>query len=92
MTDPQQSVRYMAAALIAALALALGACASRPGPSVLTPVPGVDGAKLVTVFVASTRAPETSAPTLLTHGLATTPTYVRYVVSIPPTRRPTEIE
>lgn len=92
MADRQQSVRYMAAALIAALALALGACASRPGPSVLTPVPGVDGAKLVTVFVASTRAPEPSAPTLLTHGLATTPTYVRYVVSIPPTHRPTEIE
>ena len=92
MRDQRRSARYMAAALIAALALAVGACGSRPGHSVLTPVAGVEGAKRVTVFVASTRAPEPSAPTLLTHGIATTPTYIRYVISIPPTHRPTEIE
>lgn len=52
----QQSGRYMAVILITALALALCACASRPGSSVLTPVAAVEGAKQVTIFVASTRA------------------------------------
>ena len=89
--DRRQSARYMAVALMATMALALGACASRPGPSVLTPVTGVEGAKRVTIFVASTRAAEPGAPTILTDGIATTPNYVRYVVSIPPSHRPTEI-
>jgi esterase/lipase superfamily enzyme len=82
----------MAVALMATLALALGACAARPDSSVLTPVTGVEGAKHVTIFVASTRAAEPGAPTILTDGIATTPNYVRYVVSIPPIHRPTEIE
>ncbi|MGV6876065.1 alpha/beta hydrolase [Pseudochelatococcus sp. B33] len=88
----QQSGRSMAVALIAALALALGACASRPGSSVLTPVTAVEGTKRVTIFVASTRAAEPSTPTFLTDGITATTTYVRYVVSIPPTHRPTEVE
>ncbi|HAU76022.1 MAG TPA: hypothetical protein DCW88_10975 [Agrobacterium sp.] len=88
----QQFGRYMAVALITALALALCACASRPGSSVLTPVAAVEGAKHVTIFVASTRAPDPSAPTFLTNGMTATTTYVRYVVSIPPAHRPTEIE
>lgn len=87
-----QSMRCMAALLIAMLAFALGACASRPGSSALTPVSGVAGAKRVTVFVASTRAAEPTVPTFLTDGIATTTNYVRYVVSIPPIHRPTEIE
>ena len=92
MTNPQQSLRYAVAALIAAFALTLGACASRPGPSVLAPVTGIDGTRLVTVFVASTRAREMSSPALLTNQITTTPSYVRYVISIPPIHRPTEIE
>lgn len=88
----RQSVRYMAVALVAMLAITLGACASRPGSSVLTPVTGVEGAKRVTVFVASTRAAEPTASTFLTDGIATTTNYVRYVISIPPIHRPTEIE
>lgn len=88
----QQSGRYMAAILITALALALCACAARPGSSVLTPVAAVEGAKQVTIFVASTRATDPSTPTFLTDRFTATTTYVRYVVSIPPTHRPTEIE
>ncbi len=88
----QQPARYIAFALIAAFAVASGACALRPGPSVLTPVPGVEGATRVTILVASTRAAQPGAPTVLTDGLATTPNYLRYVVSIPPRHRPTEIE
>lgn len=88
----RQSPRYRAVALMATLALALGACASRPGPSVLTPVAGVEGAKRVTIFVASTRAAGLGAPAILTDAIETTPNYVRYVVSIPPIHRPTEIE
>lgn len=88
----QQSGRYMAVIMVMALALALCACVSRPGSSVLTPVATVDGAKQVTIFVASTRATDPSAPTFLTDRITTATTYVRYVVSIPPTHRPTEIE
>lgn len=88
----RQSAGCMAAVLITTLALALSACASRPGSPVLTPVAGVEGAKRVTIFVASTRAAEPSAPTVLTDGIAMAPNYVRYVVSIPPSHRPTEIE
>jgi esterase/lipase superfamily enzyme len=82
----------MAVALVAALALALSACASRPGSSVLAPVTAVEGAKRVTIFVASTRAAEPSTPTFLSDGITTTTNYVRYVISIPPPHRPTEIE
>lgn len=82
----------MAVALIAMPALTLGACASRPGSSVLTPVTTVEGAKRVTIFVASTRAAEPAAPAVLTEAATTTTNYIRYVVSIPPTHRPTEIQ
>ncbi|MCD4658935.1 MAG: hypothetical protein K8S26_02620, partial [Agrobacterium sp.] len=82
----------MAVTLITALALALCACGSRPGSSVLTPVTVVEGAKQVTIFVASTRAADPSASTFLTDRIAATTTYVRYVVSIPPNHQPTEIE
>ncbi|HEV7327697.1 MAG TPA: alpha/beta hydrolase [Bosea sp. (in: a-proteobacteria)] len=82
----------MAVAMIVPLALTLSACASRPGSSVLTPVAGVEGAKQVTIFVASTRAAEPGTPTILTDTITTTTNYIRYVVSIPPTHRPTEIQ
>lgn len=91
-TFTRRSMHHSVAALIAVFALTLGACASRPGPTVLTPVPVLDGTKRVTIFVASTRASTPSAPTVLGHDITTKPTYLRYVVSIPPNHRPTEIE
>ena len=42
--------------IIGLLALVLSACASRPGPEVLTPVAAITpGARMVTVYVATTR-------------------------------------
>ncbi|WP_354177688.1 alpha/beta hydrolase [Bradyrhizobium sp. LA6.1] len=58
----------------------------------LEPVPSVGAAKLVKVFVASTRAAQPEAPVPLAEGVAPTPAYFRYVISIPPTHTPTEIE
>ena len=44
------------AAIVGFLALVLSACAGRPGPEVLTPVTAaVPGARMVTVYVATTR-------------------------------------
>lgn len=90
MTERLRSSRRLA--VVALAALALGACAPRPGPSVLNPVAGAGAAKLVTVYVATTRAPEPGAPARFTEQVAVAPAYVRYIVSIPPTHRPTEIE
>ncbi|WP_354052686.1 alpha/beta hydrolase [Bradyrhizobium sp. LB12.1] len=73
-------------------AIALGGCARRPGPSVLDPVPSVGAVNVVNVYVASTRAAQPGAPVPLAEGGAAEPAYFRYVISIPPVHRPTEIE
>ncbi|MET4423278.1 alpha/beta hydrolase [Bradyrhizobium sp. RT3a] len=89
---PTTVARYNVTALIVICAIVLGGCARRPGPWVLEPVPSVGAAKLVKVFVASTRAAQPEASVPLAEGGAPTPAYFRYVISIPPNHAPTEIE
>jgi hypothetical protein len=92
MTYRRRSARYETAALIMIIIIALGGCTRRPGPSVLEPIPSVGAAKVVNVFVASTRAAQPEAQVPLAEGGAAMPANFRYVISIPPTHRPTEIE
>ncbi|GGE52182.1 hypothetical protein GCM10007276_31540 [Agaricicola taiwanensis] len=77
------------------LALTAAGCASRPGAEVLTPVAGagaVPGARLVTVYVATTREREAPHAPVFTAGRAEEPSYARFVISIPPGHTPNAIE
>jgi len=78
--------------LLAAL-LALAACASRPGAEVLgsvsTPVPA--GAKVVTVYVATTRALD-PATGLFTNRRAPRTNFAEYTISVPPNHVSGQIE
>ncbi len=83
----------LACLVIGLLMLVLSACASRPGPEVLTPVgAAVPGARIVTVYVATTR--ERSAPeqNVFTTGRAAALNYAEFAISIPPGHRTGEIE
>ncbi len=72
-------------------ALLAGGCATR-GPEVLQPAGSVPGAKLVTLYVATTRQRAAPGSNDFTTGRADALNYARYTVSIPPTHRPTRIE
>jgi esterase/lipase superfamily enzyme len=75
------------------IALTLANCASRPGPRVLTPIEyRAPGAKLVTVYVATTRQRAASGENVFTSGRSATPNFVKYTISIPPVHKQLEIE
>jgi esterase/lipase superfamily enzyme len=85
----------LAPVLIAALALllALGGCAPRPGAAVLAPVPAAVAApRQITVFVATTRAPEVGHEGSFCSVRSRELHLARYVISIPPTHKPANIE
>ncbi|HZW46553.1 MAG TPA: alpha/beta fold hydrolase [Microvirga sp.] len=79
--------------ILGLLALALGACASRPGPEVLTPVTAtVPGARMVTVYVATTRERASPEQNLFTADRAPGLNYAEFTISIPPGHKTGEIE
>ena len=78
--------------LIAALSCGLASCA-RPGPGVLIPTDAITpGAKLVTVYVATTRVRQPDSAIVYTTGRAPTLNYAEFTIAIPPRHKPGEIE
>ena len=77
---------------VIALTCAVAGCA-RPGPSVLIPVQTVaPGAKLVTVYVATTRQRERDSAIVYTTDRAPKLGYAEFTIAIPPHHKPGEIE
>lgn len=71
----------------------LAGCAARPGPQVLEPIAAsVDGARMVTVHVATTRERQASDGNRFTSGRAAATNYAVYDISVPPVHRPGAIE
>lgn len=82
-----------AAALLALLIVAgVGGCASRPGPEVLALSPEKPGAKIETIYVATTRATQAQDVAVYTDGRARQTNYAEFKISIPPNHQPGEIE
>lgn len=91
-----ESGRFVSAtkrlALLLALTLIAG-CAPRPGPEVLTPTfASVPGARVVTVYVATTRARGAPESNNFTTGRAAALNFAAFRISVPPGHRPGEIE
>jgi esterase/lipase superfamily enzyme len=75
------------------LAIVLSACAGRPGPEVLAPVSTTEpGARLVTVYVATTRERAAPDENVFTSGRAPALNFAEFTISIPPGHRAGEIE
>jgi esterase/lipase superfamily enzyme len=75
------------------IALTVSSCASRPGPGVLTPIEySAPDARLVSVYVATTRQRATSDQNAFTSGRSPTLNLVKYTISIPPVHKQLEIE
>ena len=70
----------------------LAGCAARPGPQVLSQTPTVEGAKLVTVYVATTRQRAAPDSNVFTSGRADGLNYAAFTISIPPTHKAGAIE
>ncbi len=83
-------LRFMAPMVLFALA----ACADRPGHELLVPVsvPAIDGTKIVTVYVATTRNRLAVDATHFGTGRDLRLTYAEYKISIPPTHKQGQIE
>lgn len=78
-------------ALIAVLFLA--ACAGRPGPEVLTPVSTtVPGARVITIYVATTRERAAPDQNVFTNGRSPVLNYAELKISVPPNHRSGNIE
>jgi hypothetical protein len=71
----------------------LAGCAIRPGPEVLNPVPSsVPGARIVTVYVATTRAREIPSSNVFSNNRAPELNYAEFRISVPPGHQPGQIE
>ncbi len=74
------------------MALVLAGCATRPGTSSLIPATPIPGAKIVTVYVATNRAPDGPDQVGYGSGRAEDLRYEELAISIPPGHRPGNIE
>ncbi|MXQ14164.1 alpha/beta hydrolase [Microvirga makkahensis] len=84
---------WLVHAIAGFLALVLSACASRPGPEVLTPVAAtVPGARTVTVYVATTRERASPGRNVFTTERSARLNYAEFSISIPPGHKAGEIE
>lgn len=71
----------------------LAGCATRPGPEVLNTVrSSAPGARIVTVYVATTRARETPSSNVFNDNRAQQMNYAEFRISIPPGHQPGQIE
>lgn len=76
-----------------AVGVSLSACASRPGPEILEPVQAqADGAQVVTVYTATTRAREAPGVTRFPGERARQTNYATFDISLPPGRQPGKID
>jgi esterase/lipase superfamily enzyme len=74
-------------------AVFMGGCALRPGPEVLVPTrASVPGAKIVTVYVATTRAREIPDSNVYDSSRARGINYAAFKISLPPSHQPGQIE
>jgi esterase/lipase superfamily enzyme len=72
------------------IVVGLGGCATRPGPEVLALSPEMPGAKIETIYVATTRA--VTPQDVYTDGRARQTNYAEFKISIPPNHQPGQIE
>lgn len=70
----------------------LTGCASRPGPELLTPVAQVSEARLIPVFVATTRTRQAPDVNAFTNDRSASLNFARYTISVPPGHTPAKIE
>lgn len=74
-------------------AVLVGGCALRPGPEVLTPTRvSVPGAKIVTIYVATTRGREIPDSNVYDSSRARGINYAEFKISLPPSHQPGRIE
>jgi esterase/lipase superfamily enzyme len=78
--------------LVLLLLTVLPGCATRPGPEVLVPQATAPGARLVTVYVATTRQRERPDMNVFTVGRAPALNYAEFTISIPPGHQAGRIE
>lgn len=84
---------FSASIRLLAIGLLMAACSTRPGPEVLTPqTESSSGGKIVTVFVATTRARAVGSADQFTSGRASEMSFSEYDISIPPDHLSGEIE
>ena len=79
-------------AIIVALALTLGGCASRPGPELLVPVATAPGTKSSSIYVATNRKRDTPSQNVFTAEPANTLNFAKFTIAIPPNHQPGNIE
>ena len=72
--------------------LLLAGCSSRPGPELLSDVPAYPGAKLVKVYVATTRARQNPGQNVFTSNLADGLNFAEFTISIPPGHVPGTVQ
>src|SRR5579871_3006014 len=84
-------LKWMPAVLLAALA---AGCAARPGPELLSPTQqaSTPGARVVTVYVATSRARQSPDSNVFTNGHSRQLNYAAFKISIPPNHRAGNIE
>ena len=74
------------------LATALAACSERPGPELLSPTASTPSARVVAVYVATTRARQTPGSNVFTNDHSREMNYAAFKIAIPPVHRVGQIE
>lgn len=89
---PGGAAGHAAGLFVLLLVTGLAGCASRPGPDVLALSPEKPGAKIETIYVATTRALKAPDVPIFTDGRARQANYAEFRISIPPGHQPGQIE
>jgi esterase/lipase superfamily enzyme len=74
------------------LATSLAACSARPGPELLNPIASTPSARVVTVYVATTRARQRPDSNVFTNDHSRELNYAAFKIAIPPDHRVGHIE
>ena len=83
-----RGIRWAVIALIAVLP----GCTTRPGPEALIPIAASPNVQTVQIYVATTRERQNPTENVFTANRASTLNFAKFVVSIPPTHRPGNVE
>ncbi len=74
------------------LATSLAACSARPGPELLSPTASASSARVVAVYVATTRARQRPGSNVFTNDRSRELNYAAFKIAIPPVHQPGHIE
>lgn len=85
----RRDLRWVA---VAALAILLVGCATRPGPEMLTPVAIASGINTLQIHVATTRERQSPSENVFTANRANALNFAKFFISVPPNHKPGEIE